>query len=61
MVIFGYCKGMDLWYFNVFVYNLLVFLCMYVRRVNYCVLYGLIGLDRDNKRIKCKINNYFFI
>lgn len=65
MVIFGYCKGMDLWYFNVFVYNLLVFyiiyICMYVRRVNYCVLYGLIGLDRDNKRIKCKINNYFFI
>lgn len=34
---------------------------MYVRRVNYCVLYGLIGLDRDNERIKCKINNYFFI
>lgn len=59
MVIFDNCKGMDLWYFNVFVYNLLVFyiiyICMYVRRVNYCVLYGLIELDRDNERIKYEI------
>lgn len=59
MVIFGNCKGMDLWYFNVFVYNLLVFyiiyICMYVRRVNYCVLYGLIKLGRDNERIKYEI------
>lgn len=59
MVISGDCKGMDLWYSNVLAYNLLVFYiihtCMYVRKVNHCVLHGSIESDRDNERIKYEI------